>query len=96
MNQVAVIDAEQFFARLEAVLDSKLQALHAQPPQGSSDLPELLSRKQAAQFLGVSLGTVDNLARAGVLQKHFLGSVPKFKKEELLSAFEGWKKYQRA
>lgn len=96
MNQVAVIDAEQFFARLEGLLDAKFQALHAQQPQGSNELPELLSRKQAAQFLGVSLGTVDNLAKAGVLQKHFLGSVPKFKREELLKAFEGWKKYQRA
>ena len=96
MNQVTVIDTEQFFARLESVLESKIQAaLHAQQPKGSNELPELLSRKQAAAFLGVSLGTVDNLARAGVLQKHFLGSVPKFKKEELLQAFEGWKKYQR-
>lgn len=93
---VAVIDTEQFFERLESVLESKIQAaLHAQQPQAGSDLPELLSRREAAKFLGVSLGTVDNLARAGLLQKHYLGSIPKFRKEELLQAFEGWKKYQR-
>jgi len=63
-------------------------------PEGDS-LPELLTRKQAADFLKCSLGTVDNLTRSGVLQKHFLGRSPKFKKEELLQAFESWKKFQR-
>jgi excisionase family DNA binding protein len=36
--------------------------------------PELLSRKQAAELLGVSSGTIDNYARQGLLTKRKIGS----------------------
>ena len=94
MNQVAVIDTEAFFQRLEEVITRKLSEKQPDKPNGEA-LPELFSRKQAAGFLGVSLGTIDNLARAGLLQKHYLGSIPKFKREELLQAFDSWQKFQR-
>ena len=94
MNTVAVIDTEAFFQRLEEILGRTLKEQLPDKPQGEA-MPELFSRRQAAEFLGVSLGTVDNLARAGLLQKHYLGSVPRFRREELVQAFESWKKYQR-
>jgi len=90
----ALIDAEQFFQRLEDLISRKFSEAQAQAEQKAA-LPELLTRAQAAEFLNVSRGTIDNLARAGLLQKHYLGSVPRFKREELLAAFEGWKKFQR-
>ena len=90
----ALIDTEQFFQRLEDLISRKFSEAQAQAEQKAA-LPELLTRAQAAEFLNVSRGTIDNLARAGLLQKHYLGSVPRFKREELLAAFEGWKKFQR-
>jgi excisionase family DNA binding protein len=90
----ALIDAEQFFQRLEELITRKFSEAQ-QAAEQKAALPELLSRAQAAEFLNVSRGTIDNLARAGLLQKHYLGSVPRFKREELLAAFEGWKKFQR-
>lgn len=94
MQNVVLIDSEQFFQRLEEILEAKLPKISMQQPEGEI-LPELLTRKQAADFLICSLGTIDNLTRSGVLQKHYLGRSPKFKKEELLQAFESWKKFQR-
>ena len=95
MKQTFVlIDVEQFFQSLEELINRKFSEAEAQATQRSA-LPELLNRAQAAEFLNVSRGTIDNLARAGLLQKHYLGSVPRFKRDELLAAFEGWKKFQR-
>ena len=94
-TQFTLIQMDEFFQRMESLLEEKL-AVFSQTKQAESDtVPELLSRKQAAEFLGVSLGTIDNLSRAGILQKHFIGSVPRFKKKELLAANESWQKYQR-
>jgi excisionase family DNA binding protein len=90
----ALIDTDQFFQRLEDLISRKFSEAQ-QAAELKAALPELLSRAQAAEFLNVSRGTIDNLARAGLLQKHYLGSVPRFKREELLAAFEGWKKFQR-
>lgn len=59
-------------------------------------IPDYLSRKQAAEYLSVSLGTIDNLSRDGVLKKHYLGAIPRFKREEIFSLKnDGWKKYSR-
>lgn len=91
---VLLIDSDDFFQQLERLLDSKLKAIVHPEPQ-SSDSSEFLSRKQAADLLGVSLGTIDNLARGGIIQKHYLGSVPRFRREELLKAGQSWTKFQR-
>ena len=67
------------------------------PKQPVDNLPELLTRQQTAEFLSVSLGTIDNLSRDGVLKKHHLGgsNVPRFKRQEVREAFENWTKHQR-
>ena len=67
------------------------------PKQPVDNLPELLSRHQVAEFLSISIGTVDNLSRDGVLKKHKLGGVrtPRFKRQEVREAFENWTKHQR-
>ena len=93
-STIVVIEAELFFQRLEESLTRILTQHNPEKPD-FEQLPELFSRKEAAEFLKVSLGTIDNLSRAGLLQKHYLGNMPRFKREELLQAFESWQKYQR-
>ncbi len=56
---------------------------------------EWLTRKEVKDIFNVSLGTVDNLSRDGVLKKHYLGGSPRFKREEVLGALERYNKYQR-
>lgn len=48
---------------------------------------EWFTREQVAEYFKVSLGTVDNLSRNGVLKKHYIGRSPRFKKDEILQAF---------
>lgn len=86
--------AEEVFARLEAIIDAKLAERQEATPTGEA-LPELMTRKEAAAFLSCSIATIDNLTRAGLLQKHYLAGLPRFRREEVKSAFQNWKKYDR-
>lgn len=61
----------------------------------AADVPELLNRKEAAAFLGVSASTIDGWAKAGRLAKHKAGVTCRFQKSELLGLFSTLKKHQR-
>ena len=55
-------------------------------PTAKDDTGELLSRQEVRELLKVkSLVTVDNLTRKGHLQKHYLGSVVRFKRGEVIA-----------
>lgn len=71
---------------------------YSPPPQSEfSDLPELMTRKQAAAVIGVSLGTLDSWAKEGRLTKVRAGGIVRFRKDELLANFKSLKesRYQR-
>ena len=58
-------------------------------------LPELLTRQQVADYLSISLTTVDTLARDGLLKKHYIAGSPRFKREEVRTVADTWEPYQR-
>jgi excisionase family DNA binding protein len=60
-----------------------------------SEYPELLSRKQAAQMVGVALTTIDRYTKERLLIKHRNGKLVRFKKVEVLQAFKTFQKWQR-
>lgn len=67
------------------------QAIEAALPkiQGEfSDLPELMTRQQAAKTLCISLGTLDTWSREGRITKVRNGGIVRFRKSELLAAFK--------
>ncbi len=68
---------------------------HLKKVKGKDELPELLTRKQVAAYLSVSLRTVDNLARDGLLQKHYILGSTRFKREEVRKLADTWKPHQR-
>lgn len=57
--------------------------------------PELLTRRQAAQMVGVALTTVDRYTNERLLTKHRNGKLVRFKKSEVLQAFKTFQKWQR-
>lgn len=73
---------------------------HYSPPPSQSelsDLPDFLTRKQAAKMLSVSLGTLDTWTKEGRIKKHRAGGIVRFRKDELLANFKSLKdsRYQR-
>lgn len=81
------------------IIDSMHAVLRTHQPQKEEPqgevLPELLTRRDVARYFQISIATVDNLTKAGVLEKHYLAGQPRFKRDEVRKALEGWKKYQR-
>ena len=55
------------------------------------DLPELLTRKQAAKLLSISLGTLDTWSKEGRIEKVRNGGIVRYRKSELLANFKSLK-----
>ena len=81
------------------IIDSVQAVLRTHQPTKDEapgeSLPEWLTRRDVARYFQISIASVDNLTRAGILTKHYLAGQPRFKRDEVRKALEGWKKYQR-
>jgi excisionase family DNA binding protein len=95
MANLALLPVEDLKTLLSEVVRSELQNHIPTRKEPFEDFPELLSRQQTAELLGVSLATLDNWAATGRLQKHRLGATVRFKKTELLNALNSLQRFQR-
>ena len=80
----------QVLEDLRAVMRHELNNLPA-APTGATTLPvdELLSIREAAKMLDVTVQTVHDWKRRGLLRYHKLGSRSYIKKADVLSALSG-------
>jgi excisionase family DNA binding protein len=84
------IDLGDLIAEIRAVVKDELRQ------QQTADLQEkLLSPKQTADLLGVSLVTIWSWERAGRITKHSLGGRVFFKYSELMQSLENLKRYKK-
>jgi excisionase family DNA binding protein len=62
-----------------------------------SELPELLTRKQTANYLGISLVSLYHWTKDGKLQSYQISGRIRYKRDEVLNAIKGVKnlKYRR-
>lgn len=84
MTEIIVIpktELEAMLARFAADLraDMAAQIRQAQP----RPLPDLLTRQEAANELRVSVKTLDNKARAGLLEKVYTKTGVRFRREQV-------------
>ena len=91
MAEVVIVSRDEL---QELIVDSLSTVLRIHLNK-EDELPPLLTRKEVADYFSVTVATVDNLTRAGVLKKHYVNSRPRFKREEVQEAFSAWKKWQR-
>lgn len=56
----------------------------APAPKVAIDAERLLTKKQAAELIGVCCSTVDNHARAGNLTRRYVGKAVRFSRDEVL------------
>lgn len=80
---------------LSEVVRAELQTHIPKPAEPFADFPELLTRRQTAQLLGVSLASLDNWTASGRLRKHRIGVAVRFKKAEVLAALDNLQRFQR-
>lgn len=56
---------------------------------------ELLTRKQVAEILGISLVTLNQYTKDGILPCYYLGSRVRYKRNEVFESLKRFKKYER-
>lgn len=96
MQNFIVTTVEELKTVFSEILRAELTDYSPRPAEPFSAFPELLSRRQVAELLGVSLATVDNWTKEQRLLKHRIGPVVRFKKNEVLAALTSLQKFQRA
>lgn len=82
--------------KLNLIIEKAVRnALNANNSKSKVTVKELLTRKEAAKFLGVSIATIDNWTKQGKIKKHYNGSAVRFKRAELEISFQNNYKYKR-
>ena len=76
---------EEFKEILEAALFTVLESLDLSVPQNET---ELISRQAAADLLGVSLPTLGNYAKRGLVPSYRIGKTVRYKREEVINSLE--------
>ena len=86
----AGIDYPQFFDDLRAVIRHELQAHAPAAPVGNTaPADELLSIREAATLLGVTVQSIHEWKRRGLLPYHKLGSRSYIKRADVVGALQG-------
>ena len=95
INPFEILDNR--LGNIEQLLKKFFEQQGIQAAQTSTiDSAILITRKQAATMLGVCLTTIDSMSKKGILKKHKSGGrIVRFRKDELLTAFKTYQKYQR-
>ena len=91
---------ETIYSRLSNIETLLLDIKHAngEPPPLTEKPHYLLTRKEVAEKLRITLVTVDKYSKAGLLQSYRIGGQIRYKSNEIDKAFEVVKnaKYRRA
>ena len=82
------VDYAQLLEDVRAVVRHELHHAPAAPPAGPP-ADELLSIREAAELLGVTVQTVHEWKRRGLLKYHKLGSRTYLKRADVLAALTG-------
>ena len=86
---IVVVDYAQLLKDLGAVVRYELTNATAAPLAGPAPTDELLSIREAATLLGVTVQTVHEWKRRGLLKYHKLGSRSYLKRADVLAALQG-------
>lgn len=95
VQSLALLPVDELKNLLSEVVRAELSNLLPAPAEPFSEYPELLTRRQTAALLGVSLATLDSWANEGRLRKHRIGAAVRFRKSEVLNALSALQKFQR-
>ena len=88
ITQIYNIDSEQFFNRINAVIDEKLNQISKQLCFEPKQETIYLTRKEAAKLLSVSLVTLNSWAKKGVIQPKKIGNLVRYDKSQLEKAIQ--------
>ena len=83
---ILTFDSEQ----LNKIIQNAVRSVLAETPTAPAvpaDGKQLLTRREAAEVVGVCLATLDNKVKDGTLRKYRTGGVVRLKRQEVIEAF---------
>lgn len=93
--QIVLITKDDLQEVIKETVSGLLNGIKTEEKPTNKD-GEFLTRRQAAQELGVCLATLDNLVKTGRLKKYRNGSIVRLKRSEVETFYSSFQKYQRA
>jgi hypothetical protein len=93
-TMLVTLTAEDLTRIIERAIDERIAPLREAISKGE-ELPELMTRRQVAEYLAITVQTVDNFTRQGLLKKHYLNGLPRFKRDEVRAAAAAYQRYGR-
>jgi len=81
LEQVSV---EELVVLIAERIKEQLSSLHHPNVKPQKELPELITREKLAEILSVSLPTIHNWIKAGILTPYKMGNRTYFKRSEVL------------
>ncbi|WP_223653389.1 helix-turn-helix domain-containing protein [Hymenobacter psoromatis] len=95
---IVVVDRAQLIEDIRAIVRYELTNAAPAPAAGPPPAPadELLSIREAAELLGVTVQTVHEWKRRGLLKYHKLGSRSYLKRADVLAALQGHQRTVKA
>lgn len=95
MQNLALLPVDELRNLIAETVRTEIQNHIPAPAEPFSNYPELLSRRQTAEILSVSLASLDNWTSSGRLRKHRIAGVVRFRKSEVLSTINNLQRFQR-
>ena len=89
------VEYAQMLDDVRALIRYELSAAPAPPVHNTPTADELLSIREAAEMLGVTVQTVHEWKRRGLLKYHKLGSRSYLKHADVLSALQGHQRSEK-
>lgn len=84
-NYVILLSEEDLNAKIKSVLNEiATQSPISEPPKNQ----ELITRKETAKILGVSLPTLHNWSRLGLLKSYKIATRVRYNRDEVLGLFQ--------
>ena len=92
------ISFDDFQSTIQAIVSNEVQKAVEQLTPPKDDTPEYLTRKQTAEILGVSLPTLHDWTKNGVLPAKRIGGSVRYEKQAVYDSLKDIKtiKYRRA
>ncbi|HPD66382.1 MAG TPA: helix-turn-helix domain-containing protein [Bacteroidia bacterium] len=88
------IDSEDFFSQIREILRQEVARMH---PESEEIHSELMTRKETADFLNISLVCLNNWTKTGILTSYNISGKVYYKRHEIMQALQKNKnlKYKR-
>lgn len=88
-NKVVFLDADEFYQKLEFILDEKIKINHTNNHLSNNEPEKLLKRKDIIKIFDISYPTLDKWMKAGQIPFNKIGRKVTFKKSDVDKIIDG-------